>query len=44
MIMDAADDAFEFFWDIRLFLELGEDWQDIIRYIDPPFNPLKTRY
>jgi hypothetical protein len=41
-IMDAVDDAIDFFWDIKLLLDLGEEWDKIIRYIDPPFDPFKT--
>jgi hypothetical protein len=41
-IMNVVDDALEFFHDIKLALELKEDFQTIIALIDPPFDPYKT--
>jgi hypothetical protein len=32
-IMDATDDALELFWDINLFLDLGEEFQTIIAFL-----------
>ena len=43
-IMNVVDDALELFQDIKLALELGEDFQTIIALIDPPFDPFKTIY
>jgi hypothetical protein len=41
-IMNVVDDTLELFRDIRLFLALGEEFQTIIDFINPPFNPLQT--
>jgi hypothetical protein len=40
-IMNATDDALELLWDIRLFLDLGEDFQAIIAFLNPPLDPLQ---
>jgi hypothetical protein len=41
-IMNVVDDALEFFHDIKLALDLGEDFQTIIALINPPLDPHKT--
>ena len=41
-IMNVVDDTLELFRDIRLFLALGEEFQTIIDFINPPFDPLQT--
>jgi hypothetical protein len=41
-IMNVVDDTLEFLRDIKLFLILGEEFQTIIDYINPPFDSLKT--
>jgi len=38
-IMNVVDDALEFFRDIKLALDLGEDFPTIIAIINPPFEP-----
>jgi hypothetical protein len=40
--MNVVDDTLELFRDIRLFLALGEEFQTIIDFINPPFDPLQT--
>ena len=41
-IMNVVDDTLELFRDIRLFLALGEEFQTIIDFINPLFDPLQT--
>ena len=41
-IKKAVDDAMELFIYIKLALALGEDFQTIIDFIDPPFDLFKT--
>ena len=41
-IMNVVDDALEFFRDIKLALDLGEEFPTIIAFINQPFDPYKT--
>jgi hypothetical protein len=36
--MNEVDDILEFLWDIKLALDLGEDFPTIITLINPPFD------
>jgi hypothetical protein len=40
--MNVVDDILEFLWDIKLALDLGEDFPTIVALINPPFDPHKT--
>ena len=41
-IKEVVDDAMDLFIYIKLALALGEDFQTIIDFIDPPFDLFKT--